>query len=454
MRRNWISKWTLIFSDLTFIKTGNARETSHRQSSIASGLFPFINRLLLSGWMMVLIIISSTCSPKDTVAEQYTCPMHPSVVADKQGTCPVCGMELVRKARAGEEIEIKEDLARLLPSTDEVIVSNVSTIKGKYQSLSSAIEVQGLVTYDTRYLYTISSRVGGRLEKVSIKSAFQPVTKGQKIAEIYSPELITAQRELLFLIDHDTHNTTLMEAAKEKLRLLGLTTAQLNTIITKKEITSSFSIHSAYDGYVISENVTTTPTTSSSGSTEEMNAGITNPMTTARSETSLLRTGDYVTAGQTLFKIANTSALRVELSLPATQATMIKVNDELKFNREGAMEKGKVDFIQPYTENGEELVRIRVYLSDAKDLKVGQLVTATIQHPSPEGLWIPNAAVLDLGLKQVVFIRNNGVFKAKEIKTGARSNGWTEVQGIVSADEIASDAHYLVDSEALIKTLN
>ena len=76
--------------------------------------------------------------------------------------------------------------------------------------------VQGVVTYDTRNIYTIPTRIGGRLERVYLKYAFQKVSKGQKVAEIYSPELLTAQRELLFLVENDAENTTLIESAKEK----------------------------------------------------------------------------------------------------------------------------------------------------------------------------------------------------------------------------------------------
>jgi Cu(I)/Ag(I) efflux system membrane fusion protein len=193
-------------------------------------------------------------------ADTYTCPMHPTVISDKPGTCPVCGMNLVRKTRAGEEVEITEDLAKLIKSPNETVVGSVKTIKGQYKSVPVSIETQGVVTYDTRNTYTISSRVGGRLEKVMLKYEFQRVSKGEKIAEIYSPALITAQRELLFLLENDSENKTLIEASKSKLELLGLSNAQINNLIEKKEAANTFSLYSPYNGYLISNEQA--PTTS------------------------------------------------------------------------------------------------------------------------------------------------------------------------------------------------
>ncbi len=436
-----------------FAQVGSKQKAVDNNLSTIAGVLPIVNCAFLS-MLLIVLLLSSGCSTKEKVAEQYTCPMHPTVTSDKHGTCPVCGMDLVRKARAGEEVEITEDLAQLLQSPNEAIISNVSTIKGKYQFLPSSINVQGVVTYDTRYVYTIAARVGGRLENVFIKSNFQNISKGQKIVDIYSPELITAQRELLYLLNNDATNATLIGAAKEKLNLMGFTPSQTDELIKRKEPISTFSIYSSYNGYIISDKSQTPVATAPSAMNGGMDVGSTDPTTTSN-ENSLLRAGNYVNAGQTLFKIVNTSALRVELSLPATQANSIHVDDELELVLENRVhEKGKVDFIQPFNENGDELTRVWLFLSGQNNLNIGQFVNATIQSKATEALWFPAAAVLDLGSKQVVFIKDRGVFKPKEIKTGTQSNGWIEIKGLTSADEIASDAHYLVDSEDLIKTLN
>src|SRR5687767_6956281 len=166
------------------------------------------NKITLPG-LFIVLLFALGCNKSDEHAEHadtYTCPMHPTVISDKPGTCPVCGMDLVRKARAGEEVEITEDLSKLIKSPNETVIAAIKTIKGEYKSMPVSTEAQGIVTYDTRNIYTIPARIGGRLEKVFIKYAFQQVRKGEKVAEIYSPELVTAQRELVFLREHDSKN--------------------------------------------------------------------------------------------------------------------------------------------------------------------------------------------------------------------------------------------------------
>src|SRR5688500_15496931 len=157
-------------------------------------------------YLIVLLVTLTSCGHNGDHAENadtYTCPMHPTVVSDRPGSCPVCGMDLVRKARAGEAVEITEDLSKLIKSPNEIVVASIKTIKGEYKSVPVTVQAQGVVTYDTRKIFTIPARVGGRIEKIYLKHAFQQVAKGQKIAEVYSPELIKAQRELLFLLEND-----------------------------------------------------------------------------------------------------------------------------------------------------------------------------------------------------------------------------------------------------------
>src|SRR5688572_33324230 len=104
-------------------------------------------------WTIMLIILLATSCSSDKHAEHadtYTCPMHPTVVSDRPSTCPVCGMDLVRKARSGEEVEITEDLAKLIQSPNETVIASIKTIKAEYKSVPSSVEAQGVVTYDTR----------------------------------------------------------------------------------------------------------------------------------------------------------------------------------------------------------------------------------------------------------------------------------------------------------------
>lgn len=424
------------------------------------------NSLIVPFAILSLLVLGACNKGKEHAehVDTYTCPMHPTVVSDRPGSCPVCGMDLVRKARAGEEVKITEELARLIKSPNESIVATVKTIKGEFKSMPLSVEVQGVVTYDTRNIYTIPARIGGRLEKVFLKYTFQQVRKGQKVAEIYSPELITAQRELLYLIENDAQNSTLIESAKNKLQLLGATQSQIDEVVRNKNSSFTFSIYSSFDGYVIREDQqapAATVTSSSAvsgmgggmgGAAKEVSTAPTSIAMNASRE--LIREGNYVSTGQTLFKVVNASALRIELYLPVAQAGQVNINDEVDLDLGNQkIEKGKVDFVQPFFTEGEEFVKVRLYVRNTGGLKIGQLVRATIRLKSMEALWIPREAILDLGLDKIVFVKERDVFKPKNVKAGVRAGGWVQViQGISSSDEIASNAQYLVDSESFIKT--
>ena len=391
-------------------------------------------------------------------ADTYTCPMHPTVISDKPGACPVCGMDLVKKAREGEEVKITEDLAKLIKSPNEVVASGIKTIKPTYKTMQGNIEALGIVTYDSRNVYNIPAKVGGRLEKVFLKYPFQKVNKGQKIAEVYSPELMTAQREFLFVLQNDPDKTEIIESAKNKLLLLGLSSAQIEELTKRKEPSLTFSIFSQYDGYVISEGqkAPVLSTSSQSGGMNSMPASGVATSTTPELQSSgdLIRAGSYVSAGQILFKVVNTSRLFIEMNVPVSETGTIKLNEEITLDMGGGVtEHGKIDLVQPYFEKGEDFLRIHAHVMHYQHANIGQLVKAQIPVRSSEGVWLPKEAVVDLGMNRMVFVKDREVFKPKKISTGLRIDGWIEVKnGLASTDELAANAQYLVDSESFIKS--
>lgn len=412
---------------------------------------------------LMLFLLSSCSNDKHADhADTYICPMHPTVVSDRPSTCPVCGMDLVRKARPGEEVEITEDLARLIKSPNEVVIASIKTIKPEYRAMTASIQAQGIVTYDTRFVYNIPARIGGRLEKVYLKYAFQSVRKGQKVADIYSPELLTAQRELLYLVANDKDNEELIRSAKNKLLLLGASEKQVADIIVRKEAVYTFSIYSGHEGYVVTETqqapamVSASPSAASSmGGGMDGGSNATQAAVPAAQPTGeLIREGAYVATGQTLFKVVSAEALRIELNLALAQAGEVKTGDRITLNLgDGKTEEAKVDFVQPFFSNGEEFVKVRVYVRNTERMRIGQLASATLQLQTPETLWLPKEAILDMGVEKVAFVKERGVFKPKKIVTGIRTNGLIEVkQGLASSDEVAANAQYLVDSESFIKS--
>jgi multidrug efflux pump subunit AcrA (membrane-fusion protein) len=416
--------------------------------------------------LLLFIILSTGCSVRQTGnADTYICPMHPTVTADRPGVCPVCNMDLVRKARPDEKVEITEELARLIKSPNEVVIASISTVKAAYKSVAATVQAQGVVTYDTRYLYSIPARMGGRLETVYLKHPFQKVSKGQKVAEIYSPELLTAQRELLYLMENDGANEELIRAAKTRLFLLGASEMQVKEIIARREAFYTFSVFSGYDGYVISEYPQAPARVAASAPVAPaMVGGMSDPGMGAAQQTAglpadvqpdteLIREGAYVAKGQTLFNIVNSSALRVDLNIPIAQAAWVKSGKEIFLDAgNGRFEAVTVDFIQPFVSDSEKFLKARVYVRHAEDLPIGRLVSATLQFQTGETLWLPEEAIIDLGTEEIVFVKERGAFRPKKIITGIRASREIEVkQGLASMDEVAVNAQYLVDSESFIR---
>ena len=168
----------------------------------------------------------------------------------------------------------------------------------------------------------------------------------------------------------------------------------------------------------------------------------------------MIRAGSYVSPGQTIFKIVNTSSLFVELNLPVSEAGSVKTNGEISLDMgDGIHEKKTIGLVEPFFERGEEFVKLRVYIKRTENIQIGRLVKATLPVHSPETLWVPKEAVVDLGLDHVVFVKDRDVFKAKKVSTGIRTDGWIEIKsGLASSDELAGNAQYLVDSESFIKS--
>jgi Cu(I)/Ag(I) efflux system membrane fusion protein len=422
------------------------------------------NRTALTVVGLLFLLISCNKSNEHAETTTYTCPMHPTVVSDRPATCPVCGMDLVRKGKPGEEVEITAELNYLLKPTNAMVISDIRTVTPVQKEVAVVSKARGIVTYDTRRIASIPIRVAGRIEKLFVRYNFQAIRKGQKIMEIYSPELLNAQRDLLYLLKSDSGNTQLIDGAKEKLRLLGATESQIDRLIKTGQESSSFTLFSPLDGYVIEDiavasndpgETQTKPTPMEGGMNS--NTASKAPPRVQNSELTT-REGMYVNAGQVVFKVINTDNLWADFDVYQRDAAYLKANDpvRLTFGDASTAVEAKVGLVQPFIQNGESFIKVRVYLSNRNDTyQVGQFVEASFGHSSDKGMWIPSSARLDLGTKEIAFIKRRGIFRPKEISTGREAEEWIEVRdGLEVGDSVAYNAQFMVDSEGFIKVRN
>jgi multidrug efflux pump subunit AcrA (membrane-fusion protein) len=428
---------------------------------------------------ILLMAVEISCTTQEnrhasSEVDQYTCPMHPQVLQDKPGTCPICGMDLVKKSNSGNEMTITEDLKDLIKPTNTSVVASIKTIHPERKTLSVNVTASGVISYDTRKTYSVPVRFGGRIEKLYLKYNYQPVKKGQIIMEIYSPELVTAQRELLYVVNEHREHNEILERARQKLLLLGLTSAQIEKIITSGKESFAFPVLSPYTGYIVESTSSVPelpapnvaqPSSMGGGMNNKSSAGM-QPSTAMNATSSApsmgsqfsVREGMYVATGQSLFKVVDNSRLWAELYFSATDGKQIHKGDSVELHVKGLNDaiSSRIDFIQPFFSEGRQFLKVRTYLNDTKNiLRIGQLVTAHVSQPGTQALWVPTVAVLDLGVQQIVFIKDKGTFTPYKIKTGLNSDGWIEIiEGLDESSEIAVNAQYLVDSESFIKVMN
>jgi Cu(I)/Ag(I) efflux system membrane fusion protein len=371
--------------------------------------------------------------------------MHPEIIRDKPGSCPICGMDLIRKVDNAVEInDIKLD--DLLQPTDRFVVSTVpvTTIQQKEEQIE--VDALGTIAYDTRLVNTISARVSGRIEKLYVKYRYQHVMKGQKIMDIYSPDLIASQQELLFVIKNDPSNTSLINAAKQKLLLLGMNEGQLQQIIGTGKPSLTVSVYSNYTGH-IHEAGNTMPGENADNQRVDI-ARITEDLS--------IKEGMYVEKGQNIFQLYDVSRSWVLLNIFPEYLSLVKKGDAVRVIPETSPAKdfrGRVDFIEPLYRKENKTLTARVYFNNTQlQIPVGSQVKATIFVSNKKANWLPKDAVLSLGIDKVVFIKQSGGFKAHKVETGLANKDVIQiVSGLNSTDSVAVNAQFLTDSESFIK---
>ena len=384
----------------------------------------------------------------EIVKDIYTCPMHPQIIRDKPGNCPICGMQLVKKETAGEKItEVTIDA--LLKPTNEFVLSSipVTTLERKEQQIE--IEALGNIAYDTRQAGSISSRVAGRIEKLYVKYRYQKISRGQRIMDIYSPEILTAQQNLLFLIKNDAENKTFIQAAKEKLLLLGMSNEQLQQVIKTNKASFTIAVYSNYSGHIHE---------ASNGAAMNNAAGGMKDIALITEEL-LLKEGMYVQKGQAVFVVNNPDRAWVVLNIYGDNQALVKKGNVVRVVPEtapGSDFRATIDFIEPFYRKDSKTLTARIYFNNGSlKIPIGSQVKATIFGNTKDAYWLPKEAVLSLGMDKIVFKKEGAGFKAHKINTGTGYNNQIQIiNGLTTIDSVAVNAQYLMDSESFIKIKN
>ena len=410
-------------------------------------------KIVLSCILLSVLLLAACTNDKKEQAKtpgktdvKYTCPMHPQVLEDHPGSCPICGMTLVKKSgQASEGAGIS--LNTVLEPVNSSAISSVKAVIPRQEEVLITVSAQGYLDFDTRTFNNIASRFSGRIEKLYIKYAFQEIHRGQRIFDIYSPELVTYQQDLIYLIKNSPAEAALIGAAKQKLLLLGMTGAQVEQVVRTGKAFYKLPVYSPYDGHVHD--------VAHSQMSEAQPAS--NPTNFAANVPLAVKEGMYVEKGQTLFNVVDPHMLWAIIKIDHSSVASIKLHQQVKLSipdEPGKTISGQVDFIEPTLQNGDKTTSIRVYVHNmTHDLKVGSLIKAEIETGNKNGLWIPRTAVIDLGKISIVWLKTGAAYHAYQVRTGVENGNEIQVtKGLTTADSIAVNAQYLSDSESFIKT--
>ncbi len=356
----------------------------------------------------------------------YTCSMHPQIKQDKPGLCPICAMDLVPvNTLQSDDESIDPNEIRMTQSAIEL--ANVQSVIVRNGVPVKSIHLLGKVKPDERNIAVLTARFGGRIEKLFMNYTGQHVRKGQKLGVIYSPDLITAQKELLEAMKYRETNPSFYKATRSKLKLWDLTKDQIDAIEEMGEPKLYFDILSPISGTVTKRHVAI---------------------------------GDYVKEGTALFEVIDLGVVWVMFDAYESDLPWIKNGDNMTFTLQslpGKTFSARVSYIDPFIDAATRVAQVRVEIANPElifkpEMFVNGVLESSLAENTDE-LLIPKSAILWTGKRAVVYVKVPGrdipSFVYREIILGPEAGNFYVVSsGLDEGEEVAVNGVFKIDAAA------
>ncbi len=416
-----------------------------------------------------------------TTADKYTCGMHPFVISDKPGNCPVCGMTLTKiesapaPAGGGRKIlfyrnpmdpmvtsstpakdsmgmdyvpvyedEVKgggsgsspEGYATVQVGPERVRLAGIQSATAMRETIGRPVRAVGIVVADESRIRRIQSKVEGWVEKLHANSIGQMVTRGQPLLEIYSPDLVAAQREYLLARagvdrmkespyeDARRMSSALARAARSRLELFDVPERFIEELERTGEVRRTVTLNAPVSGYVTGKEVFE---------------------------------GTRVSPGMDLLTVTDLSHVWIEADLYENEAQSVRVGQAAALGTEadpGAKMKGRVAFIYPTLSPETRTLKVRFeFPNPGLRLKPQMYADVSLDLRSVTGVVVPDSALIDTGVRQIVFVdAGDGSFEPREVKVGVRGDGKAQLlSGVKAGEKVVVGANFLLDSESKLR---